>query len=272
MSSSTSQATATYTLVSDDSDKPSFGIPLVDVYGYKSKEPKAAPQSPDQAPLSPSHAPELLGRLGADEGGSRGGSSLLDSVSASKKMKPFEEDEVAPTPPSPTSHHHIIPLSHTLLRRERVKSTPLPSSFDVYIDAWRIAPASPLPPPSSLSPLLSPLPKIPSLPLLLPPPTRRDIIPEADMSPQKRARFAAPSHRFEIRESSAVAAARHPGSALDRGSEYGFVTALKEVNKRVTDLATGHRQDSHEFYIRHQDAQDDRVVLRARTSSLERER
>ncbi|GJS13977.1 hypothetical protein Tco_0408449 [Tanacetum coccineum] len=143
-------------------------------------------------------------------------SALLDSVSAYKETEPFEEDE-----------------------------TLLPSSFDEHIEAWRTALASPLPPPSSLSPLTSSLPKIPSPSLLLPLPTPRDIIPKADMPPQKRARFAAPSHRFEIGESSAAVAARQHGSALTRGTEYGFVTALEE---------------------------DDKAVLRARISSLEGER
>ncbi|GJV35096.1 hypothetical protein Tco_1407573 [Tanacetum coccineum] len=69
-----------------------------------------------------------------------------------------------------------------------------------------------------------------------------------------------PSERFEIRESSADAAARKPMSTLARGTDYGFVTALEEVNERVTDLATSYRQDSHEFYVRHKDAQDDRVA------------
>ncbi|GKA55238.1 hypothetical protein Tco_0754187 [Tanacetum coccineum] len=109
MSSSTSHATATYTSVSDDSDRPSFGIPLVDVYGYESEEPEAAPQSPDQAPLSPSHAPEYPEYI-----------TLSDDDL--EPTEPFEEDEVAPTPPSPTSPYHIIPLSHTLLRRARVES------------------------------------------------------------------------------------------------------------------------------------------------------
>nr|GEU49213.1 putative reverse transcriptase domain-containing protein [Tanacetum cinerariifolium] len=103
----------------------------------------------------------------------------------------IEEDEVPPTPPSPTSHHHIIPLSQTGLLR---------------VDA--LAPL--LPPPSPLSPISSPLPRIPS-PLLLLPPTRRDIIPEANMPSRKRARFDAPSYKFEIGESSAAAAARQPG-------------------------------------------------------------
>ncbi|GKD88700.1 hypothetical protein Tco_1364207, partial [Tanacetum coccineum] len=104
---------------------------------------------------------------------------------------------------------------------------------------WEAASAPPLPPPS-------PLPRIPSPPLWLPPPTRRDIILEADMPPQKRARFAAPSHRF--------------------------MTALEEVKESVTDIATRHRQDSEEFYVHQQDVQDDRAVLRARVSTHERER
>ncbi|GJX64941.1 hypothetical protein Tco_0299284 [Tanacetum coccineum] len=87
---------------------------------------------------------------------------------------------------------------------------------------------------------------IPSPPLL-PPPTHRYINPEADMMPRKRARFAAPSHR------------------------YGFVAAL-EANKRVTDLAIGYRRDSHIMYVRHQKVYDDLTLLRARIASLKRER
>ncbi|GJX14274.1 hypothetical protein Tco_0206032 [Tanacetum coccineum] len=52
MSSSSSHATITYTSVSGDSDGPSFGILLVDVYGYESDASEAAPQSPEHAPLS----------------------------------------------------------------------------------------------------------------------------------------------------------------------------------------------------------------------------
>ncbi|GKB84528.1 hypothetical protein Tco_0956800, partial [Tanacetum coccineum] len=50
---------------------------------------------------------------------------------------------------------------------------------------------------------------------------------------------------FEIEESLAAAAARQPGSALTRGTELGFMTALEE---------------------------DDRAILRARISILENER
>ncbi|GKC62878.1 hypothetical protein Tco_1095476 [Tanacetum coccineum] len=99
-------------------------------------------------------------------------------------------------------------------------------------------------------------------------------------------RFTALSHRFEIRESSA-AAARQNRPALTRGVDYGFIdtvdasiratdervmAALEGVNERMTDLAATHRHDSKEFYAHHQDAQDDRALLRARISTLERER
>ncbi|GKD66412.1 hypothetical protein Tco_1308520, partial [Tanacetum coccineum] len=126
-------------------------------------------------------------------------------------------------------------------------SNPLPSSIDALVDSWVAALAPPLPPPSPLSPLSSPLPRIPSPSLLLPSSTRKDIILEADMPLRKRAIFAAPSQRFEIGESSVAAAARQPGSTLARGTDYGFVTVLEEVNERVTNLAASHRHDSHEL-------------------------
>nr|GEV63281.1 proteasome-associated protein ECM29 homolog [Tanacetum cinerariifolium] len=118
-------------------------------------------------------------------------------------------------------------------------------------------PTPPLPPPSLLTPLSSPLLLIPSPPLPLPSPDRRGTIPEADMPHWKRICFIAPSYRFEIGESSA--AARQTGHALARGVDYGFIdtldatiratdervmTTLKEVNERMTDLATTHRHDS----------------------------
>ncbi|GJV58217.1 hypothetical protein Tco_1459222 [Tanacetum coccineum] len=56
---------------------------------------------------------------------------------------------------------------------------------------------------------------------------------------------------FEIGKSSTATTARQPGSALAQGTEYRFVTALEEVNERVTDLATSHRLDSHKMHVRH---------------------
>ncbi|GKC22151.1 hypothetical protein Tco_1024301, partial [Tanacetum coccineum] len=200
-----------------------------------------------------------------------------DFVPSSEETKPFETDEariyVQPhTPPSP--------------------------SAEARIAEYASAPTPPLPPPSPLSPLSSP-------PLLLPPtrplhtsPTYArallgyratmcgDVILEADMPPRKKTFFTAPSHRFEIRESLAATVARQTRSALARGVDYGFIdtldasiqatgkrvmTALEEVNDRMIDLAATHRYESEEFYTRHQDAQDDRALLQACISTLERE-
>nr|GEU36900.1 hypothetical protein [Tanacetum cinerariifolium] len=121
---------------------------------------------------------------------------------------------------------------------------PLPSAIDAFAYIWVVAPTPLLPPSSPLSPLSSPLPKIPYPPLLPQPPTYRDFIPQARVY-------------------------------FDRGTDYGFVTVLDEVNERVNYLSTSHRQDSHGFYLHHQDAldvQDDMVVLQAGISSLERKR
>ncbi|GKA82180.1 putative reverse transcriptase domain-containing protein [Tanacetum coccineum] len=231
-----------------------------------SKAPEDAPQSPDQAPLSPAHAPVYSEYLAPSDDDLEPAEAqpLPASVSPivlspdyladfepveenleedpgedheeDPKEDPSEEEDELSTPTDSPSARLYIDLPSEVKEDE----TPLSPAIDAFIDSWVAAPAPPLPPPSLLSPLSSPLPMIPSPPLLLPPPIRRDIILEADMPPQKRARFDALFHRFEIGESSAAVAARQPGSALTRGTEFGFVTALEEVNERVTDLATKH--------------------------------
>ncbi|GJZ91365.1 hypothetical protein Tco_0663292 [Tanacetum coccineum] len=141
----------------------------------------------------------------------------------------------------------------------------MPLSIAALVDEWLAVPTPPSPP-SSLSPLSLLLPRIPSLPSS---PTRRDSIPKADLPPQKRDRHS--SLPFEIGESSTVDAARQPGSTLAQGTIDRLVVDVEETNERVTDLGTSYRQDSHEIYVRLQDAQDDRTVLRAHLASSERE-
>nr|GFA11014.1 hypothetical protein [Tanacetum cinerariifolium] len=73
--------------------------------------------------------------------------------------------------------------------------------------------------------------------------------------------------KFEVRESStAAAAARKTGHTISRRVDYRFIdtldtsirasegramTAIEEVNKRVTNLATTQRQETHELYVRY---------------------
>ncbi|GKE66434.1 hypothetical protein Tco_1520595, partial [Tanacetum coccineum] len=120
-------------------------------------------------------------------------------------------------------------------------------------------------------------------------------IPEAEMSPRKRACFTTPTSRFEVGESSAAGAARQPGPTLeadlrrDRVREMGYAitdtwdeiveamleiapTTLEGVNQRVIELATTVRRDTDEFYVRFEDAQGDRDFLKARVNTLFKDR
>ncbi|GKC51706.1 hypothetical protein Tco_1074451 [Tanacetum coccineum] len=156
-------------------------------------------------------------------------------VPSAKETKPFKTDESTTTPPPPRSPH-VVFLGL------------------VYASA----PTPPLPLPSLLLPLSSSLLLIPSPPLPLPSPDRK-----------------------------AATAARKTRLVVARGVDYGFIdtldasilatddrltTALEGVNERMTYLASTNRHDSKEFYTRHQDAQDDRALLRAHISTLARER
>ncbi|GKD14660.1 hypothetical protein Tco_1199067 [Tanacetum coccineum] len=228
-----------------------------------SEAPEAAPQSPDQAPLSPAHAPVYLEYLAPSDDDLEPAeaqplpASVSPTVLSPDYLADFEpveedleedpgedheedpkddpseeEDELsAPTDSPPVRLYIDLPFEGTDVGPT---SDPLSPANDAFVDSWVAAPAPPLPPPSLLSPLSSPLPMIPSPPLLLPPPIHRDIIPEADMPPRKRARFGALSHRFKIGENSAAVAARQPGSALTKGTEFGFVTSLEESRRPRT--------------------------------------
>ncbi|GJS50355.1 hypothetical protein Tco_0600476 [Tanacetum coccineum] len=57
-----------------------------------------------------------------------------------------------------------------------------------------------------------------------------------------------------------------------RASESRVMTAIGEVNDRVTDLATTQRHDAQELYVHCKDAHDDRALLGAQVSILRRER
>ncbi|GKD08684.1 hypothetical protein Tco_1188369 [Tanacetum coccineum] len=170
---------------------------------------------------------------------------------------------VAPTPPSPPPSP-LTPLSSPF---SQIPSPPLPlpspptHTGPTYGEAplgYRAAMIrSRAVSPSTHHPL-----EIPSPSLLLQSTTHRDDLPEADMPLRKRARFTAPTGRFEVGESSSAAAARQAGHTLAHRVDYGFVdtvdasihasdsramTVVGEVNERVTDLAATQRQDAQEL-------------------------
>nr|GEV63427.1 hypothetical protein [Tanacetum cinerariifolium] len=136
--------------------------------------------------------------------------ALYSSVSESDDIEPFEEGETAATPP-PFGYRvatrisvqpHILMPFYSESKVERLLAIPTP-------------PLSPVSPTSyPLPPLLMPLPiytPLPTLSFLLPssiPSTSvSESIPEADIPLRKRAHFTTPTSRYEIGESSVVAAA-----------------------------------------------------------------
>ncbi|GKC20281.1 hypothetical protein Tco_1022431 [Tanacetum coccineum] len=164
----------------------------------------------------------------------------IDFVPSAEETEPFETDESTATPPPPRSPQTI----------------------------YAAAPTPPSPPPYPLSPWSSPFLHVPSPPLPLPSPplllpstAHMTDIPEAEMPPQKRACFTAPSHRFIDTLDASI-----------RASKGRVMTTVDEVNGRMSDLATTHRQDAEEIYMHHQDARTDISLLQVQVSTLWRER
>ncbi|GKE65416.1 hypothetical protein Tco_1519577 [Tanacetum coccineum] len=107
--------------------------------------------------------------------------------------------------------------------------TPPSPSTEALIADYDSAPTPPSLPPSPLSLLSSPLPRIPSLPLLLPPPHTGPTYASAPLgyrAAMKRLCLTAPASRFEVGESSAATATRQTGHTLDRRVDYGFIDTL----------------------------------------------
>ncbi|GKD26505.1 hypothetical protein Tco_1232719 [Tanacetum coccineum] len=222
-----------------------------------------------------------------------------DPVPLAEDTEAFEIDESALTP--------VASPRRRTARMSVRPQTPMSAAIEALI-AMIPSPPLPLPSPPTTSPTYAEAPlgyraaeirlratspsihhplEIPSPPLLLPSTTHRDDLPEANMPIQKRARFTAPTSRFEVGESSSAAAARQAGHTMAHTIDYGFIdtldasiraserrvmTTVRVVNEKVTNLATTQRHETHKLQVRCEDAQDDRALLGAQVSILRRER
>ncbi|GKB42159.1 putative reverse transcriptase domain-containing protein [Tanacetum coccineum] len=255
MSSSSSHATVTYTL--SPKQAPLSYVPAPEYPEYLAPSDDDIPVEDQPLPTDASPTACLPGYIAEYE-------PIEDDSEEDPDMDPVDypsdEEEEPSAPTEPTS-----PTGLCRARKTVRPHLPLPASIEARIAEYAVAPTPPSPPPSPLSPLPSPLPRIPSQPLLLPSTTYRDMIPEVDMPPRKRACFTTLSRRFEIGESSVAAAARQPGISLSRGIE--IMTALEEVKEDMVDLSSRQRLDSEEFYTHHQDAQEERALLQAQAWS-----
>ncbi|GJS03062.1 hypothetical protein Tco_0319570 [Tanacetum coccineum] len=255
-SSSSSHDTVTYTSVFSNSDRPSFGIPLVDVYGYESYASKATPWSPKHAPLLPAYALEYA-PLVDDDLEPIEAQTLPAAVSPAPlspnysadfepikddpqeaEEDPEEEDEelLALASSAPSIADLASPFEETKPFEEDelvCPHTPLPSSFDAHIEAWLAAPTPPSSSPSPLSPLSSPIPMI-SFPPLPSSPIYSDTIP-----------------RLTCR--------------LGRELDFPLCRICSRLGRAQQLLLRDN--DSHKIYVRLKDAQDDMVVLQAQLAS-----
>nr|GFB28839.1 hypothetical protein [Tanacetum cinerariifolium] len=190
-----------------------------------------------------------------------------------------DDDEEEEHPSSADS----IPPSPALRVTARISFGPQPPTLSfTKEDAERFL-AMPIPPPSPLTPLSSPLPQIPSPPLPASPPILPIPLPAASPPLQLLS-----SDRRADRPESSVAAAARP--IKDRRADYGFVnsveaeirrrraedigygigdtwidprdvaeeealTTLKGVNTRVTELAAVQEQDTQDIYEVMEDTQ-----------------
>ncbi|GJW38314.1 putative ribonuclease H-like domain-containing protein [Tanacetum coccineum] len=223
-----------------------------------------------------------------------------DPVPSAGDIEAFETDESAPTP----FFWIRVPFAQTRLRRARKTvrlKPPMSASIEARIAEYVAAPTPPLPVASLPLPLPSPLTTNPtdagaplgyrtveirmraaaaSPPLLLLSTSYRTDVPEAEISPRKRACFTTPAPGFEIEESSAAGVARRPDPTPEADAWDEIVEAMMEitpttlegVDQRVTKLDTTVRQRTEEFQVRFEEAYDDRAYLRARVNTLFRDR
>nr|GEY74124.1 reverse transcriptase domain-containing protein [Tanacetum cinerariifolium] len=192
-----------------------------------------------------------------------------------------DEDEEEVYPASADS----IPPPHALRVTARISFRPQPLTLSFTKEDTERFLAMPIPLPSPLTLLSSPLPQIPSLPLpasplilSIPLPTaspplqllssdRRADRPEVTLPPRKRLSIV---HYpgYKAGESSVAAAARpiegHPRDVAEEGA----LTTLEGVNTRVTELAAVQEQDTQDIYEVMEDTQGRKKEIFQRFEAL----
>ncbi|GJU29601.1 putative reverse transcriptase domain-containing protein [Tanacetum coccineum] len=218
---------------------------------------------------------EALRRGGGASSSGRLHCITVDPVSLPEDIEAFEIDESATTPPR--SHRllragifiRLLPPMAASIEAHIVEyvaaptpPSPPPSSLTLLSSLIPHIPSPPLPlpsPPIHTSPTYVEAPlgyratmirsraaspsihypsEIPSPPLLLPSTTHRDDLLKADMPLRKRARFTAPTSRFEVRESSSAAAASKAMTAV------GEVSLLTRERRYFRSMASSYEREA----------------------------
>ncbi|GJW79643.1 hypothetical protein Tco_0404506 [Tanacetum coccineum] len=233
------------------------------------------PEEPEQAPLSPEYVPKLdypeylvpsdaeddPEEDPADYPANRGDDNESSGDDTDDKDEEASEDE-----DDDEEEDHLA----------------LADFFDVAAIDLIPSPLLPLPsPPTHTSPTYAEAPlgyraagiqlRAASPPLLLPSTDRRDDIPEADLPPRKRLCLTAPTPRFKLGEKVGYGI-EDVWDDMVRDMEEREPTTVEGLSQRVTDLSTTLARETHEIYVRLEDAQDDRALQRGRVNMFFRDR
>nr|GEV33844.1 putative reverse transcriptase domain-containing protein [Tanacetum cinerariifolium] len=275
MSSDNAQSAVTYTSISSDSDGLSWDLMELDehvpVYVLEPKhseyhapsdediqvknddedpeedpseehEPEDDDEDPEEVP-NKEHEPE--------------DKDTKEPFEGSDETEPFEEDEIAVTPPPPR---------HRGARISVRPQTPMAASTQALIDAFAAGSSSfPLPPtsPAYDQAILG------HRAAMI---RRRDDILEEDMPPRRRFVLIAPplGHvliRSPSHDTQTIARAADRADDVSyvralQASEHRMMTSIKEVNLRASYQAQVRRQESANFYTQLLDARTDRRDIR----------
>ncbi|GJY65448.1 hypothetical protein Tco_0467686 [Tanacetum coccineum] len=229
----------------------------------------------------------------------------IDQAPSSEETEPFKTNESAATPPPypayrVTTRISVIALVPTPAWSDpEIPFPPLPPIPSPSLLLSPPLPVSSPPPASPIRPLVYraamirlrakaastshslPLPSLlpipaptSSPPLLLPYTNRNEDIPEVTLPPRKRLGIAL-GPRYEVGESSSVAAARPAGGLR---ADYGFVATMdREIRRdlerdRMTEFEIRVRHDTDEVYTRLDDEQSKRQLMAGRLNMLFRDR
>nr|GEU69379.1 hypothetical protein [Tanacetum cinerariifolium] len=206
-----------------------------------------------------------------------------------------EDDDMDIEADKEEEEEHLAPADSIVVVRLLAMSSPPTSPLSPWSSPPPHIPFPPLPPILSPPlPVLSPAPppspirslgyragmirlrdeaaSTSSPPLQLPSASRREDRPEVTLPPQKRLGIAL-GPRYEVGESSSVAAARPAGGLR---ADYGFVATMdREIMRdpeREREFETRVRQDTDEIYMRLDDEQTERQLLAGRLNRLFRDR
>ncbi|GKA06439.1 hypothetical protein Tco_0685663 [Tanacetum coccineum] len=197
-----------------------------------------------------------------------------DEEEESSKDDDEEEEDEASEEDKDKEEEHLALADFKTVRLE----LPMAVSTEILIAEFVYAPTPLSPPPSPLSPLSSPLPTIPSLPLHTSPTYADAPLGYRAAMIQLRATspLPVPSPPLHVpslplllpsadhwantaRQTKHTLACRVSYEFIDtvdasiQASDSRAMTAIEEVNERVTDLATTQTQDAYELYVHDED-------------------